>query len=366
MDLPRFRLNNQRLLCTYAKSDLSKKKLKEFFVSKSPKTSPKVKIARESHKDGSKHMHVLVDFGKRFDSTNRRVFDFEGRHPNIRRVESMIHWANLLCYLGKEDKKCRPSASVLAAAKCWNAKTPVEAILSGAYKDPIRSLAVFRQRPSAREFICNMTEPEAPWYQDIVKPLIEANSDHRSWYWFCDKVGNSWKSYTCKYLLQTMREDFRATKLTANVDSFAMKLGNWQQEGWSGKILFVDLARGKANTNTIYECLELTSDGWGDTGKYEGKSFILDSSPIVVVLANWWPRIAADTGSLDRWKLFEITNEPIRGSARCMNLNIVRTERTDLDEELAIQKEVARLEKQMKAAEAVEKAKARIAASRDC
>lgn len=40
-------------------------------------------IGRENHADEGVHLHAFVDFGKRFNTSNERLFDVDGRHPNI-------------------------------------------------------------------------------------------------------------------------------------------------------------------------------------------------------------------------------------------------------------------------------------------
>jgi hypothetical protein len=40
-------------------------------------------IGRELHEDGGTHLHVFVDFGRKFRSRKTDVFDVDGRHPNI-------------------------------------------------------------------------------------------------------------------------------------------------------------------------------------------------------------------------------------------------------------------------------------------
>lgn len=41
-------------------------------------------VARELHqKTGGVHLHVFVDFGRKFRSRNIRIFDVGGRHPNV-------------------------------------------------------------------------------------------------------------------------------------------------------------------------------------------------------------------------------------------------------------------------------------------
>jgi len=40
-------------------------------------------VGRELHADGGVHLHVFVDFGRKFRSRSATIFDVEGFHPNI-------------------------------------------------------------------------------------------------------------------------------------------------------------------------------------------------------------------------------------------------------------------------------------------
>lgn len=54
------------------------------------------RVARERHEDGNWHIHAIVRFGARVrGSTNARIFDIEGRHPNIqvpRRIKDVLEY----------------------------------------------------------------------------------------------------------------------------------------------------------------------------------------------------------------------------------------------------------------------------------
>lgn len=47
------------------------------------------RIATERHADGSDHQHAVVKWDKRVQSKNERLFDIEGRHPNIQSIRSV-------------------------------------------------------------------------------------------------------------------------------------------------------------------------------------------------------------------------------------------------------------------------------------
>lgn len=333
----KFRVYNQRMILTYAQSDLDKTALKTFLQERSKKKDipVKVKIARELHKDGQPHMHALVDYGYRFQSTNTRIFDFEDRHPNIKLITSMTHWANALCYLGKYDKSCKPLPSVVDAAKAWNCKTPQEALLCG-IKDPIRAIALFenRPRPSARI----ISEPQQPWFHETLLPIIQGKSDHRSWHWFADFRGKVGKSYACKYLFSRYKSGENLDVLYLDLDCTMDNLCNLilmaQESGWTGKVILTDLPRSYTDNKQFYTNLEKLGNGFGTTAKYKGGSFLLDHDPIVVVFANWWPMLYDEKGvataSTDRWMFYYIEHSSL--TARSMNLNEVRAEREESDE----------------------------------
>lgn len=336
VDDAKFRINNQRLLVTYAKSDLKKKALKEFFEGKSKKKNIpcKVKIARESHKDGTKHMHVLVDFGYRFQSTSFRIFDFEGRHPNIKPIAGLVHWVNALCYLGKEDKSNMPHPNIVAAAKAWNAKTPAEAFLSGACRRPADSMALFGLKPHVTSDI-EVPEPNAHWFHSTLKPIMDG-ANHRNWHWFADFDGNTQKSWTCKFYFARYCSsecmDVLYLDLDCPMNDLCNLLSNEQANGWTGKVLMTDLPHSYCAESQFYTNLEKISNGFGTSSKYNGSKFLLRRNPIVIVFANWWPmlydRYGEKTASTDRWKFYYIEQSL---TAVCMNLSEVTAAREESD-----------------------------------
>jgi len=58
------------------------------------------RIGRELHQDGGVHYHAYVDFGRRFETEDKRRFDIAGHHPNIKCVRRtfMYVWD----YAGKD------------------------------------------------------------------------------------------------------------------------------------------------------------------------------------------------------------------------------------------------------------------------
>lgn len=48
-------------------------------------------VGREEHSDGGVHLHAFVQWERKFESRNQRVFDVDGCHPNIQTVKK-THW----------------------------------------------------------------------------------------------------------------------------------------------------------------------------------------------------------------------------------------------------------------------------------
>lgn len=78
--MPSFHCNARYFLITYAQcGDLSEWDVLDLFV----RLGAECIIARENHQTLGVHLHVFVDFGRKFRSRKTDVFDVHGRHANI-------------------------------------------------------------------------------------------------------------------------------------------------------------------------------------------------------------------------------------------------------------------------------------------
>jgi len=92
------RLDGKRFFITYPQADLSTERLETFF--RSIASVDWIRIALETHEDGSPHRHVALQFTNRFKSTNARIFDCDGKHPNIQAIKKL---QECLKYCAKEQ-----------------------------------------------------------------------------------------------------------------------------------------------------------------------------------------------------------------------------------------------------------------------
>jgi len=94
-----FKFDAHRAFLTYPQSEFDVDKLHEFLDQLAGVLW--ARIATESHESGEPHVHAVVQFSRRFQSKQPRIFDFEGRHPNIQSVRDV---RRSLEYVTKEGK----------------------------------------------------------------------------------------------------------------------------------------------------------------------------------------------------------------------------------------------------------------------
>lgn len=94
-----FKFDSGYVFLTYPHSAFEHGDLQQFINSVC--TTEWLRIATENHLDGDTHLHVVGKFVRRFVSRNERVFDYQGRHPNIQSVRN-VHKA--IAYVAKDGQ----------------------------------------------------------------------------------------------------------------------------------------------------------------------------------------------------------------------------------------------------------------------
>jgi hypothetical protein len=97
-----FRIQAKSYLLTY-KTHIDKDLMSEFLAGIKNKGFERFIAAHETADpiNPYKHTHVYIDYGYKFESTECRIFDYKGIHPNIKVCKGSI--TKLLRYLAKED-----------------------------------------------------------------------------------------------------------------------------------------------------------------------------------------------------------------------------------------------------------------------
>lgn len=97
-----FRLNCIKFLVTYPHYQANKQALHQHIEARLQRTA-QVRIAHETHEDGTFHTHAAVLLNKKCDTRDPRILDIEGHHPNITKPMDIKHWRNQINYMNKED-----------------------------------------------------------------------------------------------------------------------------------------------------------------------------------------------------------------------------------------------------------------------
>lgn len=96
--MPRFQ--SKKYLLTYPKCTLTKEE-----VSKALQDQHDLKtftIARELHQDGTPHIHAVIILSSSPNTTNMRLFDIDGFHPNIKTLPTNADVTRAIKYIKKD------------------------------------------------------------------------------------------------------------------------------------------------------------------------------------------------------------------------------------------------------------------------
>ncbi|UYD39153.1 MAG: replication associated protein [Wigfec virus K19_526] len=323
----KFKINNQRLFLTYSQCEFERD---DYFawIKKEFSSYPNAQwyIAEETHEDGSPHRHVLINFGKAFQTTASRRFDFNGCHPNIARVGPTVDdWCKCCFYMCKEDKH-ESLKPLMVQAQNYSSVMRNESFNHYLFDNPNRNALDLKTRWSAAAGfnfkIDPVPKPSATWFcraRDYMKGRVNDYDKFRDIIWFSDCSGNSEKSLFAKWAFGN--KDYCVISAVARVGDFMRAIVNACEDGWTSKYLVVSLPREWNDDGALYTCLEMAKDGIITTNKYDSKAFRIRDDVMIFVVANRRPTTTKMT--LDRWHLYDImANKQIRRIPCILNLQL--------------------------------------------
>jgi len=174
-----FKIWQQKYSLTY-KHHLPKEEFKKWMGTIKKNFIPKqIEMAHETGDKTIKynHTHVMVDFGKKFQSSSPKIFDYvhEGEtiHPYIKAIKSNTQWEASLNYLAKEDpenahlKKSTVQVTLNAIASCETAKEFME---KNATFQPKTKTLNFTQLKAGLDIYEMLKDVPAPQYRDPTIP----------------------------------------------------------------------------------------------------------------------------------------------------------------------------------------------------
>jgi len=304
-----FRIGNQRLLLTY-KTHLNKKSFINDF-----KTKFKPKEIHICHENGDKqcqypHSHVLIDFGKRFQSINSRIFDYDKIHPHIQKVKTRSHMLNCFSYLAKEDPTCKYLLDKVPKKfnihKIVEKSTALEAMEHASNASDAYAISRLHKEHHVEDLRDSWDDSGEeilelwPWQEKIVS-IINTKPKRRGIVRvIVDPVGDNGKNTLARHLESSDSRHIALIQGLSSSRDIIESIIKKRQNGWTGRTLFINIVRGD---NINYSTLEQLSDGVMTRIKYDGGD--IKYKPYhVILLTNYTPDI--NRLSKGRWVIHVI------------------------------------------------------------
>lgn len=297
-------------------------------------------IAQELHKSGVPHFHIICCYDKARQITNYRVFDIviNGKtyHPNIQSMSTNNDVLRVKGYVCKFDKAhAREHIRCDMIQTIFRCETLAEALITIGSRMAPRDVEVYWNSKAKVEIEQEpIVLPEFGWYKRLDKIIKYDTSvpDYRKIYWFRDTVGNTGKSvYAIKKLIEG---EAHYISSVGKEGDFNHNIRLAVEGGWDQKILFVDMPRTVEQITSLYACLESLKNGVVTCTKYDSQTKVVRRGMVLIVLANWWPKI--NKMSQDRWRLYNIpsTEEAVRTHIDAVRIERKEEERATLEKKI--------------------------------
>lgn len=304
---------NRRALLTY-KTHLDKDLWIEWITDKTGFAPDFVRLAHELGDStcSYEHTHVVIDFGKAFQTTNMRYFDYENIHPHIRVLKNAKALADAKTYIAKED----PTNKDLLVEKThiadmvWDKPTLREALrMAKKPSDATGIIALFNAKDDSLPTLPEWRLPKQDWQLELINKFEPPTHAHnaRKVHWYYDEIGGTGKSIVADYLAITEPQKWFTTGAFGNAKDASVIILHAIQQGWNGHGIIIDLPRQAESNVGFYQVIEDLKNGRITSQKYAGKVKYIGTIPHVIVFANWKPNFSKL--SLDRWVLHHIKHE---------------------------------------------------------
>lgn len=301
-------------------------------------------ICHETGSTGYEHTHCYIKWSAKLDVKNKRKFDYDGVHPNIRRVQTKAHRASVLKYHKKQDSETlanvEPQTTIQDCLEYFAQESDFgEVIINPSYAMFLSSRmpwakaaheAVWKKKDNPRKRIrsaCDckiwvandyqdedgedLEEPQhhskcqctlRQWQKKVVSHVDKQN--HRQITWVVDPKGNQGKSQLMRWLYRER-------------GAFVCKGGRDADlsRGYKNEALIVcDFPRGKPKEYWPTNWLEGKKDGDVSSSKYSSTYGLSDVQCTVLCFSNELPDWTCYTH--DRWDVihlqdptFEVTED---------------------------------------------------------
>jgi len=361
-DEGKFLFENSKIMLTYGSTKLPTHIDKKDYIEWINKVFPNVKVifcrlAHESADDLNQylHTHVVIQWESAVKTTSCRKFDYimpDGtiRHPNIKRIKTMVHFKNAQKYLGKEDventdlvlinvswqeklAECKTEADVIAicqkmsdvngalrAFQCIQQPVKIELDLKklSRWQWVLLNRMDIASNGKQAEAIFKNVDTKDEWDSDASFEIEGDERVGRNLIVIYNPLGRSGKTRFIKLLIQSDPARFLPMQGIAQPRDFATQLMSGFKSGWNGDTLLINLTR-QAADHKIYSSIEMGVDGLVSEQKYAGM-FKEWNAKNVVIFTNFMPNIDAVTP--DRWEIYKVNK--LNSDLRRMETDLCR------------------------------------------
>lgn len=316
----KFFLQNRRVLLTY-KTHIDKEELRQFLRNTASAPDAVIDIAHETGDPVCpyNHTHVVVDFGKRFQSTNARIFDYQNIHPHVSPITNETRYNKARHYLSKEDPECsylfNPNIASTFASRIWNCATVQEALRQNAHNpsDVSGIVQLFTMKATDVTQV-QYEEPSFPWQFEFLHRLskpVSTRQEKREITWIYDEKGTSGKSQLCLYLAVTQPNKWYIMKGISSDYHVSTIVKGALESGWTSHGIIFDIPRetsnedleGKNVFSPLMVSIESIKDGFVTSYKFRGQTSVFNQG-WVVVFSNGLPDV--DSVTHDRWNIHKM------------------------------------------------------------
>jgi hypothetical protein len=311
-----FRIQNQRILLTYAGSGCKGYFLRNF----SDCIKHDVNFIRLASEErdmfcNSKHMHVLVEFKKIFQTTKPSCFDvmaldrneeYVMARPKIYKILNIKNFNLCKRALAREDNDNvdLSNKSEGLAESVWNHTSLSEALNSNCrkYSDAIGITQLYNNKPLEVVPIKGKLEG----WQIVFHDLCYKVADGRHCVFLYDRKGSKGKSFFGDYMETHYPDKVKFINRLDSTNLPCLAFG-WHNSGWRGDTIIVNLTRQYENKKTIYGPIEMLLDNKFTNFKYVPSDFRFPNKFHIIIMANFYPDMSRL--SQDRWRVYDLENE---------------------------------------------------------
>lgn len=319
----KFRIQNRYLMLTYNGGHHDKEDLILFIKATLSSLRSEVVFIRCAHEIGKKterkHTHVLIECNPPLKTSNCRLLDYKGDHPNWKKHQNKHHYMHCkTVYITKEDPdnmdlKAPQTAESEdyvdicgAVQKSENLKEAINNhFLSAGFSGISGIEKIFSMRTQTLKRFTYV--PSNPWELDLME-MVSGEPNCRDIIWVYDFVGNQGKTAFTKFMYMNDPNSWFIAKDMGTARDAATCIQGALNKGWNHHGMILGLPRAAENHTRMYEYIEDIKDGMITAQKYAGETCVFDN-PHIIIFSNWIPTVS--NLSRDRWKIFEILNKEL-------------------------------------------------------